>query len=66
MRPLQQPPGGQRLDIAPGGDRGHAEPVRQIGDPYGAALAHQVQQPVMTFSSTFAHGDSPWSRMIEP
>ncbi|GGJ93566.1 hypothetical protein GCM10011583_26290 [Streptomyces camponoticapitis] len=59
MRTVQQPAGGQSLHVPARGDGRDTQSLGEIRHPYGAALTHQIQQSVMTFGGTFAHGGSP-------
>lgn len=61
MRPVEQPAACQRLHVTAGGDGGHPQLDGEVGDPDGAPFAYQVQQAVMTFSGTFAHGGRPFA-----
>ncbi|GAA2780161.1 hypothetical protein GCM10020219_059570 [Nonomuraea dietziae] len=47
MDPVDQPLAGQVLDIPAQGDHRDAEPLDQVGQPHGSALAHLAQDELM-------------------
>ncbi|GGU10741.1 hypothetical protein GCM10010289_34990 [Streptomyces violascens] len=61
MHPVEPPLVGEELHVPPHGHRRDPQLRGELGHPRRAAPAHQPQQSVMTFSSTFTHSGIPFA-----
>lgn len=65
MHPVEQAAFRQCLDVPPDCDRGDAELRREIGDAGRSLLPYELEQSVMAFVGTLAHGGGPPRGLVD-